>query len=74
MLGDMLDQSVVVKIPDYLLNEKYAPKTFYECPTYFHNGDGVYPSYMQGAGYFMPWWALSCIYQQSFQVAFASHV
>ena len=50
------------------MGEKYAPKTFYECPSYFHNGIGLYPSYMQGAGYFMPWWALSCIYQQSLQV------
>ena len=22
----------------------------------------------QGAGYFIPWWSMSCIYQQSFQV------
>jgi len=68
MLGDMLDQSPVVKILPENMNDKYAPKAWYECPTYFHNGEGVYPSYMQGAGYFLPWWAIACIYQQSFQV------
>ena len=47
MLGDMLDQSPVVKIPMKNMKDMYAPKTWYECPTYFYNGEGLYPSYMQ---------------------------
>jgi hypothetical protein len=63
-----LNTILVVKIAEEQMNDMYAPKAFYECPTYFHNGNGLYPAYMQGAGYFLPWWAIPCIYQESFKV------
>jgi len=70
MIGDVLDYQVVPGIPKELMKEKYSPKTWlYECPTYFHSGNKFYPNYLQGAGYFIPWWSISCLYQQSFHVS-----
>jgi len=70
MIGSLLSDSPVVKIPESNMNDAYAPKTFYECPSYFHDGKGFYPAYMQGAGYFLPWWSLACLYQQSLELPY----
>jgi hypothetical protein len=69
MLG-RLENSTVWRIPLQNMNDTYLtnPKEYY-CPLYFYDGRDPYPeNYMHGAGYLLPWWAVSCIYQQSFQV------
>ena len=71
MLGYM-DQGIVWRIPPQEMNDTYLtnPRAYY-CPMYFYDGTDPYPeTYMHGAGYFLPWWAVACIYQQSFQVDF----
>jgi len=70
MIGSILDGSPVIKIPESLMNETYAPRGMYECPSYFHNGTGLYPFYMQGSGYLIPWWSIECLYQQSFELPY----
>jgi hypothetical protein len=74
MLGYM-DQGIVWRIPPQDMNDTYLtnPRAYY-CPMYFYDGTDPYPeTYMHGAGYFLPWWAVICIYQQSFQVDFYFH-
>jgi len=69
MLGYM-DDGIVWRIPPENMNDTYLtnPRGYY-CPTYFYDGTDPYPkTYMHGAGYFLPWWSLPCIYQQNFQV------
>jgi hypothetical protein len=71
MLGYM-DKGVVWRIPSEEMNQTYLtnPRAYY-CPMYFYDGTNPYPeTYMHGAGYFLPWWAVPCVYQQSFQVNF----
>ena len=70
ILGYVIRNVDAVRIPEKLMNEKFAPKRSYECPTYFYSGDNHFPAYFQGSGYFIPWWALSCIYQESFQLPY----
>ena len=70
ILGYIIKNVDAVRIPDSLMNETFAPKGMYECPTYFYRGDNHFPTYFQGSGYFIPWWALSCIYQESFQLPY----
>ena len=36
-----------------------------QVPSYFTN-ESMYHDFMSGAGYILPWWALPCLYQQSF--------
>jgi len=65
-----MDEGIVWRIPaqDMRLTYISNPKA-YHCPTYFYDGTDPYPkNYMHGAGYFLPWWSLPCIYQQNFQV------
>jgi hypothetical protein len=69
MLG-YLDVGKVWRAPARYMNDKYLtnPRSYY-CPLYFYDGATPYPkTYMHGAGYFLPWWVVPCIYQQSFQV------
>ena len=69
MLGYM-DKGIVWRAPPQDMNQTYLsnPKAYY-CPNYFYDGSDPYPdNYMHGAGYFLPWWSLPCIYQQNFQV------
>ena len=71
MLG-YVDKGEVWRIPVDEMNDKYIrnPRSYY-CPTYFYNDEMPYPeTYFHGAGYFLPWWAVECVYQQSFQVIY----
>jgi len=70
MLGQLLAASPVFKIPLSRIHDRYAPREYYVCPTYLFNGTGNYPSYMQGAGYVLPWWSLQCIYEQSLELPY----
>lgn len=70
MLGHLLPNSQIFRIPLSRIHDRYAPREYYVCPTYFYNGTGNYPSYMQGAGYFLPWWVLQCIYEQSIELPY----
>ena len=40
-----------------------------QVPTYF-TSESMYRDFMSGAGYVLPWWALPCLYQQSFQLPY----
>ena len=41
----------------------------YEVPAYF-TSDAMYRDFFSGAGYIMPWWTLSCLYQQSLKLPY----
>ena len=48
MIGFLMGYSPVIPIPESKWKDRYAPKTFYECPTYFYKSpSGYYPTYMQ---------------------------
>ena len=67
-----VDFGIVWRVPARFMNNIYLinPRSYF-CPTYFYDGKDPYPKYyMHGAGYFMPWWAVPCIYQENFQVIF----
>ncbi len=69
LLGQM-DKGICWRIPPQDMNATYLTNArAYYSPTYFYDGKDPYPEfYMHGAGYFLPWWSLPCIYQQNFQV------
>jgi len=72
MLG-YLDKGILWRVPLQKRRDTYLnnPRSYY-CPTYFYDETDPYPeNYMHGAGYFLPWWSLACIYQQNFQVRFS---
>ena len=41
----------------------------HEVPAYF-TSDARYRDFFSGAGYIMPWWMLSCLYQQGLKLPY----